>query len=266
MIEAFETLAVLAVQTVALHVFYRAMERRLFPDRPPVDLTHLTAGQRRRKFVFASRLATVGHMLAWPVLAAGWLALFEWAAYRNVPRGPGVAYVFVPVFGMAILVAFAAGFVLCGPAGAGLVRLCLGARGYREAMACGEPRSRVHIHLFKYVVFVWVIPLCIDWEILHANCYTLLTPDAIVIKEFLAPRPVARPYRDVAAIEGVKVYLGNPAEIFSEPDFRITFRDGTTWVPIRWMNWSGGFLKDRDAVEYVAGRSGQPIRWVAKME
>jgi len=266
MIEVFETLAVLAVQTIALHVFYRAMERRLFHPRPPVDLAHLSPEQRRRKAVFANRLGTAGYLLAWPVVTAGWFALFAWMGYRNAPGGPGVAYGFDPPLGLGVLVAFLAGFVLCGPAGVGILRICLGGRGYREAMACGDDHFNLDIRRFMYVVFVWVVPLCVDWEILHADCYTVLTADAIVIKDFLAPRPVAHPYRDVVAIDGVKDFRGNPDEVFPEPDFRVRFKDGAAWVPIRWMNRAGGFRKDREAVEYIAARSGQPIRWVAKIE
>lgn len=265
MVGIIESVAILGLQTLVLHVFYRRMERRLFPPSGPIDLSHLTPEERRRKAVFANRLGTGFYMLAWPVLTVAWLALFELAAYQGVPRGPAVAYVFVPMFGIAVLVAFVAGFALCGPAGVGMLRIALGRR-YGESMVCGDSHFQLDIRRFMYVVFVWIIPFCVDWEIEHANCDTLFTTDAVIVKDFLAPRPIARPYRDIDRIDGAKDYRGNPAEVFAEPDFKISFKDEYDWVPIRWMHRTGGVAGILDAIAYASARSHNPIRWVARID
>jgi len=258
-----ETIAILAVQTLALHIFFRWMEPRVLPRRPAVDLSHLGPEERRRKAYFAYRVVNFTCLLILPGLALAWYFLVRMLPQPAILNAPGAAHVLTPEPPSARAVALIAGVALCGPIGMGALRGCVGGR-YRETVACAEEYWPGDTRRILYAIFVWVVPLCLDWELLHANCYTVFGKDAIVVKDFWEPRAIVHRYDDVARIDGVRDYRKLPGAVFPKPDYRIVFKDGGAWVLVGWKPRRPA--DDRALIERAARRSHRAIRWVAAID
>ncbi len=244
-------------QILLLHVFFKWLEKR-WPPRPHVDLSHLDAETRRR---LAKRVNVVGTLVGialWPVLTAAWFLLFFWLQDATLPAIPGAVFVRRPTRVVHMIPATFAGITLTGPVMIGLTWLWFGRR-FREVMAVGDAHYKMDARTQFYLMFVWIVPLCLDFDMAFLGRLTAFTPDRIVHRGLLIDRAQERPYSDVVKLEYVDGFRWVHNDQLPDKRFKITFRDGSEWTSHNF------FLNPRpddpDLLKYVAGRSGiVPVR------
>jgi hypothetical protein len=210
--------------------------------------------------VFANRLGTVLYLLAWPVLtilaAIGCYGL-------HLLTGPhdGPLYVIRGNPGIYLVIALFLGFVLCGPAGLLLFRLCVWRR-YHEYMACGDQHFKFDIRRYMYVACVWLVPLAIDAAWHHAGAYTAFYPDGIADRSFWEVSARQYDWADVRAIYRVTTWAAEDApNIGREPKYVVTFADGRRWASDEHMHAEQ--VGDDSMVALASEKTGKSVIPVA---
>jgi hypothetical protein len=253
------SIAIIVAQTVVLHKLFWAVADRM-PPRVRADVSHLSPEQRRRYAVRTNALGTVLYMSLWPVIAVAWFLVFQLLAEYAGGDLDDVVYLHPSLFATRILTATAVGFVLCAPAALVVVRL-LFRHTYHERMACGDTHYAVDVRKLMYVYFVWVVPMCFEWDVHWALACTAFTREEIVERRWWSFDEDRHPYSAVRRIEGVKPYERRPTQLPQEPEFMIEFDDGSRWTSVD--NCHPAMESDLKAVEFASQRSGVPITWVA---
>ncbi len=248
--------AIIAVQSLALHVLFIEMERR-WPPRPFVSA--LSEEERARRATSMNRLGSTIGSLLWPIVTVGWFVLFRWIEWCCGPNLPGARFVLRSQMGYAFLSPIFAGIALTGPVAVGMVRL-IRWRSYHVDMACGDHRYGFDARRLFYLFIVWIIPLCVDWEFAFINSWTVVTDDAIVARDLMRVSPVTHKLSDVTHIHGVRVFSEIPGAMAPKPSFKVTFRDGRVWTNAMCAHFP--LPDDRVVIDFIARRSGRPIEWV----
>jgi hypothetical protein len=256
------SIVIIVAQTVVLHKLFWAIAGRM-PPRVRADVSHLSPEQRRRYAVWTNVLGTILYMSLWPVIAVAWFIAFQLLAEFAGSDLDGVVYLHPSMFATRILTATAVGFVLCAPAALVLLRLIFW-RTYHERMACGDAHYAVDVRKLMYVYFVWVVPMCFEWDVHWALACTAFTEDEIVERRWWSFAEDRHPYTAVKRIEGVKPYERRPTQLPQEPEFLIEFDDGSHWTSVDNMHPSRE--SDLEAVELASRKSSVPIRWVAAID
>lgn len=254
----FLSIAIALAHTALLHCLFGWAMRR-WPEEPRLDVSHLSEDEIRRRAVFANRLGTALYLFAWPVLTVATFLAFMGLHQLLGPRGRPLFLIrSEPILYLAAAVP--AGFILCGPAGLLLLRLCLW-RNYHAYMACGDRHFRLDIRRYMYWASVWVIPFMIDAVFHYGSAYTAFWPDRITRQSWweLSPRRYA--WTDVRGI--FRITTWDPAEVAKigrEPKYVIEFNDGRCWTSADHINRESE--QDDQIIALAEAKSGQPVREV----
>lgn len=257
-----EYLAIFACEFLVLHLFFHWIERRL-PERPEVDLSHLSAEERLRIAKKANRFGTLTAMLLTPVLVVVWALGFYGLQRAMIPDIPDTLFVTWPTGAMHIMPGIFAGIALGGPLGLLLMKLRYGRR-FHEVMATGDAQFQFDVRKWMYATFVWIVPTCVDIETFWLGRFVIFTRDGIHSRGMFERRAVFHPYSQISAI-----YASDGKRLVNKewlPDrrYEIHFRDGKT-VPAPRFAYHDGRPEDLESAKWAEKRSGVPIRWVQEL-
>jgi hypothetical protein len=254
------SLLVIAAHTALLHVLFIKTTRLLrFRPFPPID--HLSPAEATHRAKVANLIRAAGTMLSWPLLTVGWFLLFD-ALERLAGDPEGSVAVMRASLAAQFVAPGIAGFILCGPVGYLVTRLCLGRR-YPEYAACEDLIHRHNERRWMYLCFVWVVPLCVEWEAHWRGAETAFYEDRMEVRPVWSFFAEERPYTEVAAVYGLPSVSNRPGQFMPDPQFLIAFRDGGRWTNA----FAGRFPQpeDRAVIDLVARQSGRPIIGVAQL-
>jgi hypothetical protein len=260
-------LAVAIVISLVLHGLVKAFAK-LKPDEPEVDLSEVPAEMIQRAAVRTNRLGTGLALLSFLILCPAWM-LGAWALDELVRPEVAADEMIVGQLQLGrIFRGPIAAYVLAAYVSMWLTRLIIGPT-YYLSMAAGNQAYGFNASYFFYVVFVWVIPFCIEYELHAIGTYALLTKQELVESDTMLWPATHRPWQTLKKIELVQPYTENRAEIGRSPECRLTFDDGYRFTDVRWLfpyhnGWK--IVKWPDAVQFVSQQSGVAVTAARKIE
>jgi hypothetical protein len=259
------TLAI--VVSLLLHVVVKWFAQ-LRPAEPEVDLSEVPPEMIARAAVKANRIGTGSALLVFLLLWPAWV--FTGYALDALLR-PAIAadeLIVTPLhIGRWFRGAIAA-YVLAAVAAQWLMRLFIG-KTYYLSMAAGNQHFGFNASLFFYVIIVWVLPFCIEYELHAIGAYTLLKHDELVEGNTLLWPPTHRPWNTLTKLQLDRPYGEDRAEFNRSPECRMTFADDYTWTDLKGLfpyhpDWT--IVPWADACEIVSRDSGVPITIVDKID
>jgi hypothetical protein len=253
--------------SLVLHGLVKAFAK-LKPDEPEVDLSEVPAEMIRSAAVRTNRLGTGLALLTFLILCPAWM-LGAWALDELARPAVAADEMIVGQLSIGrIFRAPIAAYVLAAYVSMWLTRLIIGPT-YYLSMAAGNQAYGFNASYFFYIVFVWVIPFCIEYELHAIGTYALITKQELVESDTLLWPATHRPWQTLKKIELVQPYTENRAEIGRSPECCLTFADGYRFTDVRWLfpyhnHWEK--VEWSEAMKFISQHSGVAVTPLRKIE